>query len=91
MAIETDFIKILELTALALPIWPIWSSFEVNGLDWQYCLAGSSKAAPRIFIFSILQGAEYSSYAKSVATFALAFLGILFQFQPVCPYTNICG
>ena len=27
--------------------------FEMNGLDWQGCLAGSSKTAPRILIFSI--------------------------------------
>ena len=35
----------------SLPNWPIWPSFEVNGLDWQCCLAGSSNTAPRIFIF----------------------------------------
>lgn len=29
--------------------WPIWPNFEVNGLDWQCCLANSSKTAPRIF------------------------------------------
>jgi hypothetical protein len=27
----------------------------VNGLDWQCCLAGSSKTAPRILIFFQLQ------------------------------------
>jgi len=32
--------------------------FEVNGLDWQYYLAGSSKTAPRILIFSIAMGAK---------------------------------
>ena len=67
----------LELTAKLL-IWPIRPSFEVNGLDWQSCLAGSSKMAPRIFIFSIVLGAENLSYVKSIATFALTFLGILF-------------
>ena len=46
-------------------------NFEVNGLDWQCCLAGSSKTAPRIFIFSIAMGADYSFYA----TYAPAFLG----------------
>ena len=45
------------------------------GLDWQCCLAGSSKTAPRIFIFSIVMGAEYSFYLKSIATYAPAFLG----------------
>ena len=32
--------------------------FEVNGLDWHCCLAGSSKTAPRILIFSIAMGAK---------------------------------
>ena len=43
-------------------------------LDWQCCLAGSSKTAPRIFIFSIVLGAEYLSYSKSIETHARAFL-----------------
>ena len=59
---------------MALLIWPICASFEVNGLDWQCCLAGSSKTAPRIFIFSIFLGAEYLSYVKSIETHARAFL-----------------
>ena len=49
-------------------------NFEVNGLDWQCCLAGSSKRAPRIFIFSIVLGAENLSYVKSIETHARAFL-----------------
>ena len=52
----------------ALPIWPIWHNFEVNGLEWQCCLAGSSKTAPRILIFSIAMGADCSFYVKSIAT-----------------------
>ena len=40
----------------------------------QCCLAGSSKTAPRIFIFSIVLGAEYLSYVKSIKTHARAFL-----------------
>ena len=44
-------------------------------LDWQCCLAGSSKTAPRIFIFSIVLVAEYLSYVKSIAKFALTFFG----------------
>ena len=32
-------------------IYPIGPNFEVNGLDWQCCLAGSSKMPPRIFVF----------------------------------------
>ena len=34
------------------------ANFEVNGLDWQCCLAGSSQRAPRILIFSIAMGAD---------------------------------
>ena len=45
-------------------------------MDWigsaKY-LAGSSKTAPRIFNFSFVLGAEYLSYVKSIATFALTF------------------
>ena len=55
-------------------MWPIWPNFEVNGLDWQCCLAGSSKTAPKIFIFSIVLGAEYLSYVKSIETHARTFL-----------------
>ena len=50
-----------------------WAYFEVNGLNWQCCLAGSSKMAPRIFIFSIVLGAEYLSYVKSTVTHARVF------------------
>ena len=57
-----------------MPIWPIWPNFEVNGLDWQCCLAGSSKTAPRIFISSIVLGAEYLACVKSIETHARAFL-----------------
>ena len=60
-----------------LPIWPIWPSFEVNGLDWQCCLASSSKRAPRIFIFSIALGAEYLSHVKFIAARAPTFLGYI--------------
>ena len=51
--------------ATALPIWPI---FTVNGLNWQCCLDGSSKTAPRILIFSIAIGAKPSFWLKSIAT-----------------------
>ena len=60
-----------------MAIEKIWPSFEVNGLDWQCCLAGSSKTAPRIFIFSIVLGAEYLSYVKFIATFAPTFFGYI--------------
>jgi hypothetical protein len=42
----------------SMRILPIWPNFEVNGLDWQCCLAGGSKTAPKIFIFSIVLGAD---------------------------------
>ena len=38
-----------------------------------YQVAGSSKMAPRIFIFSIVLVAEYLSYLKSIETHARAF------------------
>ena len=44
-------------------------------MGWIGFLAGSSKTVPRIFIFSIVLGAEYSFYLKSIATYAPAFLG----------------
>ena len=47
--------------------------FEVNGLDWQCFLAGSSKTAPRILIFSITIGAKPSFQLKSIAIWAPAF------------------
>ena len=46
-------------------------------LDWQCFLAGRSKTAPSIFIFSIVLGAEYLSYLKSIATYAPTFLGYI--------------
>ena len=49
----------------------------MNGLDWQCYLAGSSKMASRIFIFSIVLVAEYLSYVKSIATYALTFIGYI--------------
>ena len=44
------------------PFGPI---FEVNGLDWQCYLAGSSKTATRILIFLIAICADYSYEVKS--------------------------
>ena len=48
-------------------------------MDWQCCLAGISKMALRIFIFPIVLGAEYLSYAKFIATYALTFFGYIIQ------------
>ena len=52
------------------PIGPI---FEVNGLDWQCCLAGSSKTARRILIFSIAMGADYTFEVKNIEIWAHTF------------------
>ena len=38
---------------------PFGLFFEVNGLDRQFYLAGSSKTVTRILIFSIDMGADY--------------------------------
>jgi hypothetical protein len=45
----------------------------VNGLDWQCCLAGSSETAPRILIFSIAMGADYSFEVKNIDIWVPAF------------------
>ena len=56
---------------------PIWHNFEVNGLDWQGYLAGSSKRAPRILIFSIAMGADYLFCVKFIATRGPTFFGYI--------------
>ena len=61
---------VLELPAL--PIQPI-------GPNWphrQCCLAGSSKTAPRILIFLIAMGADYTFYVKTIETHVRAFVPI---------------
>ena len=63
MAIEK--IKILG-AVLELPAQqqcqssPFTSKIGPNGLNWQCCLAGSSKTAPSILIFSMAVGDDYS-------------------------------
>ena len=52
------------------PFGPI---FEVNGLDWQCYLAGSSKTAPRILIFTIAIGADYSYEVNNREIWSPAF------------------
>jgi hypothetical protein len=61
---------VLELCTsyIALSIQPILPDFLVNGPNWQCCLAGSSKTAPRILIFSTAMGAKPSFYMKFIAT-----------------------
>ena len=76
MAIEK--IKILG-AVLELPakqhcqLSPFGPPYEVNGLDWQCYLAGGSKTAPRILIFSIAIGADYSFDIKSGFSIVPAF------------------
>ena len=67
---KIEKIKILE-AVFELPakqqcqLSPFGPIFEVNGLDWQCYLAGSSKTAPRILIFSIAISADYSYEMKN--------------------------
>ena len=71
----------------AWPIWQFWPNFEVNGLDWQFCLAGSSKTVPRIFIFLIVLCAEYLLDVKSIETHAHTFFKVNFFYRHcVCVY-----
>ena len=60
----------------ALPIQPIYLKI---GPNQQCCLAGSSKTAPRILIFSIAMGADYSFMWNPLLLVHPHFLGILFQ------------
>ena len=39
-------------------------------------MAPSSKTAPRILIFSIAMGADYSFYVKTIETYARTFLAL---------------
>ena len=57
-----------------MPIQPIYLKIGPTWPNWQCCLGGSYKTAPRILIFSIAMGADYSFYVKSIATYAPAFL-----------------
>ena len=58
----------------ALPIQPIYLNI---GPNWQCCLAGSSKRAPRILIFLIAMDADDLSYVKFIATYGPAFFGYI--------------
>ena len=51
------------------------SKIGPKGLNWQCCLAGSSKTAPRILIFSSAMGADYSIELISIETYAPQFIG----------------
>ena len=73
MAIEK--IKILG-AVLELPakqdcqFSPFGPLYEVNGLDWQCYLDGSSKTAPRILIFLMAMDADYTFELISIETCA---------------------
>ena len=67
----------------------IWRNVEVNGLDWQCCLASSSKTATRILIFSTAMGADYSFYVKSIAAFALTFFEYIISVLASVLTTNL--
>ena len=47
---------------------PVYLNHVVNGVDWQDYLAGSSKKAPMILIFSIAMGADYSLELNSIVS-----------------------
>ena len=64
---------VLELPAKQHCQFSPFGPFEVNGLDWHYCLAGSSKTAPNILIFSIAMVADYSFDVKNIDIWTLAF------------------
>ena len=80
MAIEK--IKILGVV-LELPAKqhcqssPFTSEVGPNGLNWHRCLAGSSKTAPRILIFSIAIGANYSYEVKNSEIWRPHFASII--------------
>ena len=71
--------------------WEPFGSYQLNstanpaqnlkiGPRWpkrQSCLAGSSQMAPRILIFSIAMGADYSFYLKTIETHARAFFKVI--------------
>ena len=44
---------------------PLYLKIGPNWPNWQCCLAGNTKTAPRILIFSIAVGADYSFYMKT--------------------------
>ena len=69
---------------------PFTSNLGQNWPNRQCCLAGSSKRAPRIFIYSNVLGAEYLSYVKSIATYAPTFLRyIISVLATVTPHVKV--
>jgi hypothetical protein len=58
-------------------ILPLYLKIGPNWPNRQCCLAGSSKTASRILIFSIAIFADYSFYVKSIASCATTFFGYI--------------
>ena len=77
MAIENIKIlgAVLELPAKHHCQFSQYQENGPNGLNWQCCLAGSSKTAPRIFIFSMAMGADYTFELISIEVYAPQFIG----------------
>ena len=58
-------------------MWPIYLKIGPNWPNRQCCLAGTSKMAPKILIFSIAMCANYTFYMKTIETHARAFFKII--------------
>ena len=67
----------------ALPIQPIYLKIGPNWPNWQCCLPGSSKTAPRM---SIAMGADNSFYVKSIATYAPTFFWYIISVLAIVLY-----
>ena len=63
---------------------------RANWSNWQCCLAGSSKTAPRILIFSIAMGTEYLSYVKFIAIEAPRFFGYIISVLASVASSRFC-
>ena len=64
---------VLELPAKQ----PIYLKIGPNWPNWLCCLAGSSKTAPRILIFSIAMDADHSFYVKNIEAYVLQFFSLI--------------
>ena len=71
-----------------LPIQPIYLKIWPNWQNRQCCLAGSSKTAPRILIFSIAMDADYSFHLKTIEACTFLTLNILPIGRVICKYAT---
>ena len=60
-----------------MQILPILHDCLEIGPNWLCCLAGSFQRAPRIVIFSIAMGSDYSFYVKTIETHPRAFFKVI--------------